>query len=162
MLASNEWRKVMRSVDETLLRVFANVSLFTGIDRVHLVWLISAIERVDVTTDALFFDEGDKGDRFFVFIKGHAVVEKRNGDSGWQQVAELGPGETFGEMAIVDGLPRSARVRATTDSVALALTQKSLDGYPELAAGLYRNIARIQSQRVRKYNEKMTVSEASG
>lgn len=71
-------------------------------------------------------------------------------------MAELRPGDTFGEMAIVDGLRRSARVRATEESIALALTQKSLDGYPELAAGLYRNIARIQSQRIRKYNETMT------
>ena len=145
----------MRTVDETLLRVFANVPLFVGIDRVHLVWLITAVERVDVSTDQLFFDEGDRGDRFFIFIKGHAAVEKRSGESSWQTVAELKPGETFGEMAIVDGLPRSARVRATQDSVALALTQKSLDGYPELAAGLYRNIARIQAARVRKFNEKM-------
>jgi CRP-like cAMP-binding protein len=149
----------MRAVDETLLRVFANVPLFANIDRVHLVWLITAVERVDVVADALFFDEGDQGDRFFVFIKGHAVVEKRSGETAWQTVAELKSGETFGEMAIVDGLPRSARVRATQDSVALALTQKSLDGYPELAAGLYRNIARIQAQRIRKFNEKMLAEE---
>jgi CRP-like cAMP-binding protein len=149
----------MRTVDETLLRVFSNVPLFAGIDRVHLVWLIAAVERVDMAADRLFFDEGDRGDRFFIFIKGHAVVEKRSGEAAWQSVAELRPGETFGEMAIVDGLPRSARVRATEESIALALTQKSLDGYPELAAGLYRNIARIQSQRIRKYNETMTAED---
>ncbi len=147
----------MRAVDETLLKVFANVPLFTGIERVHLVWLVAAVERVDVVADRLFFDEGDPGDRFFVFIKGKAVVEKRTEGGGWQSVAELSPGETFGEMAIVDNQPRSARVRAETDSVALALTQKALDGYPELAAGLYRNIARIQSQRIRRFNEKLSV-----
>ena len=114
----------MRAVDETLLRVFANVPLFAGIERVHLVWLVAAVERVDVVADQLFFDEDDPGDRFFVFIKGKAVVEKRTEGGGWQSVAELSPGETFGEMAIVDNQPRSARVRAETDSVALALTQK--------------------------------------
>lgn len=153
--------RVMRAVDETLLRVFANVPLFTGIDRVHLVWLVAAVERVDVTADSLFFEEGDAGDRFFVFIKGKAVVEKRTPDGGWQQVSELAPGDTFGEMAIIENLPRSARVRAATDAVALALTQKALDGYPELAAGLYRNIARIQSRRIRQFNENLVSDKRS-
>lgn len=146
----------MQTVDETLLRVLSGVPLFAGIDRVHMVWLCTAVERVDVAPDVLFFDEGERGDRFYVFIRGTAVVEKRKPEGGWQVLAELAPGETFGEMAVIDELPRSARVRATTASVALSLTQKALNGYPELAAGLYRNIARMESRRVRSFNEKLS------
>ena len=58
-------------------------------------------------------------------------------------------------MAIIDGAPRSARVRAVTDSIALRLPQRRLDASPEVAAVIYRNIARMQAARVREANEKL-------
>ena len=55
----------MLTIDEGMLRVLGSVSLFTGLDRVHLIWLLSAAERVNCKQDDLFFDEGDAGDKFF-------------------------------------------------------------------------------------------------
>jgi CRP/FNR family transcriptional regulator len=144
----------MLTIDEGMLRVLGNVSLFTGLDRVHLIWLLSAAERVNCKQDELFFDEGDVGDKFFVFIKGASAVEKRSGD-GWSKIVDLRPGDTFGEMAIIDGAPRSARVRAMSDSIALCLPQRRLEASPEVAAVVYRNIARMQAARVRDANEKL-------
>lgn len=144
----------MLTIDEGILRVLGNVSLFAGLDRVHLIWLLSAAERVNVAKDQLFFDEGDAGDKFFVFIKGSTVVEKQVSD-GWSKIVDLRSGDTFGEMAIIDGAPRSARVRALTDSIALCLPQRRLDASPEVAAVIYRNIARMQAARVREANEKL-------
>lgn len=144
----------MLTIDEGILRVLSGVGLFAGLDRVHLIWLLSAAERVNVGADQLFFDEGDPGDKFFVFIKGATVVEKRAGDV-WAKIVDLRPGDTFGEMAIIDGAPRSARVRALGDSIALCLPQRRLEASPEVAAVIYRNIARMQAARVREANEKL-------
>jgi CRP-like cAMP-binding protein len=54
--------------------------------------------------------EGELGDALFVILDGRAVV--RQGD---RDLTEVGPGAHFGELAILDGEPRSATVVATTD-----------------------------------------------
>src|SRR4051812_30564617 len=54
--------------------------------------------------------EGEPGDALFVIIDGKAVVRREGVD-----VNEVGPGAYFGELAIIDGEPRSATVVAQTD-----------------------------------------------
>jgi len=140
-------------LDDAVIRVLGEVSLFSGLTRMQLIWLLSAVTRFDVPANGLFFDEGEAGDKLYVLIVGSAVVEKANGGS-WHTLATLRPGETFGEMAVVDGLPRSARVRATVDSVALGLNRMKLEGSAEVAVVVYRNIAIMQTLRLRSANQR--------
>lgn len=144
----------MIKIDEILLRVLSAVPVFTGLGRLELIALLANATRVERSTEQAFFDEGDEGQTFFVFINGSAVIEKRT-SGGWQTLAELRPGETFGEMAIVDGGKRSARVRATSDAVALMFQKNDIELSAEAAIVIYRNIARILSKRLRHYNEKL-------
>jgi len=60
-------------------------------------------------------------------------------------------------MAVVDGLPRSARVRASVDSVALGLNRMKLEGSAEVAVVVYRNIAIMQTLRLRAANQRANV-----
>jgi len=90
-----------------------------------------------------------------VFIAGEAVVEKRSGET-WQILSTMKPGQTFGEMAIVDQLPRSARVRSVTNTLSLNLKGVRLESSPEVAMVIYRNIAAMQTMRLRAANEAMT------
>ena len=143
-------------IDDALVTALARVSLFAGLTRLQLIWLLNAMTRVSVKSGDLFFDEGDQADCLYVFIAGEAVVEKKT-STGWATLATLKPSETFGEMAIVDGLPRSARVRAIKDCIALSLKSLRLDNAPEIAVEIFRNIAALQSKRIRKINEAGTV-----
>ena len=81
------------------------------------------------------FEQGDFGDRMFVIRKG-AVEVLRDGC----QVAVLGPGDSFGEMALLSGALRNATVRATqsTDAVAIAKGDliKLIANFPDFRAGL--------------------------
>ena len=54
--------------------------------------------------------EGESGDALFVILEGNAVVR-----SGGEELNRVGPGAYFGELAILDGEPRSATVVAETD-----------------------------------------------
>ena len=144
----------MLKIDETLLRVLGAVPVFSGVGRLELIALLAHATRVQKTADQLFFDEDEEGQTFFVFIAGSAVIEKRT-SSWWQPLSDLRPGETFGEMAIVDGGKRSARVRATSDAIALMFQKNDIDLSMEAAIMIYRNIARILSKRLRHYNEKL-------
>ena len=139
-------------LDDALVMALTRVSLFASLTRLQLIGLLHAMMRVSVKSGDLFFNEGDQADCLYVFIAGEAVVEKKN-STGWTTLATLQPSETFGEMAIVDGLPRSARVRAVKDCIALSLKSSRLNSSPEIAVEIYRNIAALQSKRLRKMNQ---------
>ncbi len=76
-------------------------------------------ERVTVRAGVSVFLEGDHGDRFFVIESGIAVVSK----SGLP-VAELGVGESFGEIALLRDVPRTATVAAVSDLTARAIDRR--------------------------------------
>ena len=94
--------------------------------------------------------EGEEGDEFFVIIKGKVEVSSRG-----SVIAVLGDGEFFGEMALLEGVKRSATVRAIEDTEVFILNR---DGFQELLkinpkAGL--KILQTLSNRLRKSNERV-------
>ena len=97
----------------------------------------------------------DIGSSFHVLISGEVVIEKeRNGQV--VPLARLGPGECFGEMALVGSPLRSASVRALRDSVTMRFDRERVDSYPDSAHIIYRNIARILSARLDTSSEMLT------
>jgi CRP-like cAMP-binding protein len=134
-----------------LLRLASNVSLFAGMPRSLLERLLARSERVSRSENQLFFDEGEEGESFYVLLKGSATVEKKSGPH-WVPLATVAPGDTFGEMTLIDEKVRSARVRATSDAVCLYFAGARLKDAPELLAGIYRNIARLQTRRLKAVN----------
>jgi CRP-like cAMP-binding protein len=82
--------------------------------------------------------EGEVGDRFFVVVAGRLDVKVHG-----REVRDLGPGDGFGEIALVRGLPRTATVRAITDVHLVAVDREpflaALTGQPRsrsIAVGL--------------------------
>jgi len=84
--------------------------------------------------------EGEPGDALFVILEGEAVV-KREG----HEVGRVGPGSHFGELAILDGAPRSATVVAATDVkvavLGIRMFRTLLREFPELAEALLVGLA---------------------
>jgi CRP-like cAMP-binding protein len=94
------------------------------------------------------FAEGDKGDAMYVVRTGALAIE-RNG----KVIETLGPGGVFGEMALIDGSPRGATVRATTDCEVAPLNEKTflflVHETPFFAIAVMRTLA----NRLRRMNE---------
>ena len=67
--------------------------------------------------------EGDEAVAFYVVCEGQLEVVKGVGQKGERVVGTLNPGDFFGEMALLDGFPRAASVRAATDCECLVLTR---------------------------------------
>jgi MFS family permease len=80
--------------------------------------LARGLEPVVVPAGSVVFEQGDPGDRYFVIGDGTAEVV---GDG--RVITTLGPGEAFGEIALLRRIPRTATVRAVTD-----LRLQALDG----------------------------------
>lgn len=88
---------------------------------------------------------GTLGESMFVVHMGSVVVRLPDTDAtGWQQIALLGPGSVFGEMALLTGEMRTADVVAAADVVALEIGKESLQpilhGHPELAQAISRKV----------------------
>ncbi len=81
--------------------------------------LARTCELVTVRAGAQVFAEGDHGDRFYVIESGVALVSK----SG-QPVAELDEGQSFGEIALLRDVPRTATVAAVTDLTVRAIERR--------------------------------------
>ena len=67
----------------------------------------------------LIFTEGDDGREMFVVIEGEVGIFRDLPDGQEERIAVLGSGQIFGEMALVEALPRSASVRAMGEGASL-------------------------------------------
>jgi CRP-like cAMP-binding protein len=108
------------------------VPLFADLEDDRLDELAAAATEFDAPAGQTLVERGDPGSGMFVLEKGRAVVEAPEGRR------ELGPGDVFGERALVsDDIQRSARVRAETDVRCLAIgraeVERLLTDHPQLA-----------------------------
>src|SRR2546425_4841645 len=65
--------------------------------------------------------EGEPSDRFYIVVKGEALVTRRGADGAETVVNTLGPGQYFGEIGLLENVPRVASVRAKTSLEVMAL-----------------------------------------
>ena len=101
------------------MRILGAVPLFAGMSKSRLRSLADRAKVVGYGTDRLVLGEGVRGGgSVFVLLEGTARVE-----IGGRAVGRLGPGDVFGELALLDGRPRSASVVATSDIVTVRLSR---------------------------------------
>lgn len=108
-----------------------------------------ADETLGVTGQTLA-TEGVVGDQLFLICEGSAVVKKEG-----KEIAKLGPGDCFGEMALIDGEPRSASVELLEDSQLLAIHRRDFDFMLDQVPGLAREMLAVISHRLRDADEKL-------
>lgn len=103
----------------------------------------------------LLVKEGEDATTFYVLCEGQAEVVKRLGEGGEQVIGHLGEGDFFGEMALLDGFPRVASVRAVSDCECLVLARWDflalVRSSPEVALG----ILPVLSRRLRECEEQL-------
>lgn len=101
----------------------------------------------------MIFAQGDPGDGFFHIESGEVEISARAGDDDRRVFARVGPGEIFGEMAVLDDGPRSAAAIASQDTRAYFIGREELfrilQAHPEAMIRLLR----FFSQRVRNTNQ---------
>ena len=131
---------------DDLVQQLAKVDLFAGFSRKSLQRLSRAGREVQHQPGREVTSEGGGAAGFFLILEGDVHV-----DVGGIHRRDLGPGEHFGEISLVDGKPRSATVRAGDDGLrAYAIPvwefRALLDEHPEMTRMLLDNLcARIRS-----------------
>lgn len=103
-----------------LLKLLEGVELFHGLDDQELAEVVDIFKPLAFERGDLIAEQGEPGDSLFLVAEG--FVEVAVGDSTQRTkkiLVNLGKGQIFGEMALVDQGPRSATVRAISDTTAL-------------------------------------------
>lgn len=128
-------------------KIAQRVPVFAGMTSDCLMRTLASAEHYPLRAGESVFNEGDLGSAFYVLISGEVAVQKqRNGET--VELARLGTGECFGEMALVRDDMRTATVVATRDSVAMRYDRERIDASPDIAHVIYRNVARILAGRL--------------
>ena len=105
------------STKEVVTRL-SQVPLFNGCSQRDLQTIARVVKDIDHEKGTVIAREGEPGIGLFVIADGTAEVT-----IGGARKAKLGPGEFFGEIALLDGGPRTATVTATSDVKLLGLTE---------------------------------------
>lgn len=100
---------MLKAAQDVKLDMLAGVPLFAGLSRRHLRRVGQLCDRLDVDAGTVFCRQGKPGSEFFVVIDGEAVI-----NVGGTDVAVVGNGGFFGELALLGGGPRTASVTART------------------------------------------------
>jgi CRP-like cAMP-binding protein len=108
------------------MSVILRSTLFHKIPPVNIQRMLSSLETNNVKADTIIFKEGDKGENFYFIQSGRVQVICR-GEKGHQVVANLGPGESFGEEALLSNQQRNATIRCESDATLLRLSRVDFD-----------------------------------
>ena len=117
--------------------------LFEGLSKKDRVQLARLTEDLEIPAGTVLTKEGETGREFFVIVDGEAVVKRKG-----RRVATLGPGDFFGEIALVEHVPRRATVTTKTALRCFLLTQQSFLRVLDEQAGVERKVLRALARRV--------------
>jgi MFS family permease len=124
VIAAVVWRR-LRSIDgaadvpQVQIQLLRLVPIFAPLPAPELEGLARALEPVHVAAGTTVIREGEAGDRFYAIATGELQVTKNGRD-----VKLLRRGDGFGEIALIEDVPRTATVTATTDAELFSLTKE--------------------------------------
>ena len=125
--------------------VLSAVDLFQGLSKRELQRVMSAAKEVLYAEGDAVVNEGDEDGRFYLLLEGGAKIVQ-----GRKTLANLGPGDYFGEISLIDGEPRSATVVTTAPVRALTLARWNFKPLLEEQPSLTRKLLVEMCRRVRE------------
>jgi di/tricarboxylate transporter/CRP-like cAMP-binding protein len=140
---------------DAVVTTLRTVSLFAELPREVLARLVSEFDELEFPAGRTVFSQDDPGDALYVVVSGAVEVRGERGGQG-ERVAVLGPGDCFGEMALVTGDPRSATVVALADTRLLRLDKERFQALSERHPVFLRELARVLCRRIARTSEDMT------
>ncbi len=144
------------TIPDKILRL-KGINIFEGLSVSELGAIASVTEEMDCKKDAFVIKEGEAGETMFLIINGTVSVLKGVGEESSREIelARIGVGDYFGEMALFEDTVRSASIKASEDSRFLVLHKQEFTEivreYPQIAL----HICKALSGRMRELHEKL-------
>jgi signal transduction histidine kinase len=134
-------------------RHFQQLELFRDLPPQDLTKFLAECREDFFEASHIIFREGDQPDRFYILLEGQVEIWKDYGSSFADILAIRGPGASFGEMSLIDELPRSATVRAASYVRVLSLDQPRFRCIMEENTSIALLVMKTVSKMVRVSNE---------
>jgi CRP-like cAMP-binding protein len=133
--------------------------LFGGLHASHKEQIFKVLKRLELPAHQMIFNEGDPGDALYIVRSGKVLVHTKNEQLGVTfELATLGPGQVFGEMALLTEEQRSASVKTLEPTVVYVLDheifKKILGQLPSVSLGIAQTLAR----RLGQVNKQQTIA----
>ncbi|MBS0308021.1 MAG: cyclic nucleotide-binding domain-containing protein [Proteobacteria bacterium] len=133
--------------------------MFSSLAKEEVAFLADYLQGYRIKAGTVVFKEADPGSFMFLLIRGEMEIYKADTSGHMQDLVNVTPGSTVGEMSIIDQQARSATCLAKEDSLVLVLSRQNfeaiLDQHAPLAVQLLSRLARLLSQRLRAQNVQM-------
>jgi cAMP-binding proteins - catabolite gene activator and regulatory subunit of cAMP-dependent protein kinases len=122
----------------------SQVPLFSALSRRELSLVARRAEDVVVAAGKVLVSEGETGQQFFVIMTGSAKLTRRG-----RKITTLGPGDSFGELALLDKHPRNATAVAETPMELVVIGQREFAGLIDDVPGFARKLLAAMASRLR-------------
>jgi CRP/FNR family cyclic AMP-dependent transcriptional regulator len=130
-------------VADTRIERLRSVPLFASCTDKELSFIASRVDEVDIPAGQVLTKKGESGGDFFIILEGKAEVEATEGKRA------LGPGDFFGEIALLDNGPRTATVKAATPMRCLVLGHEQFRDVLHQNGDIAVKVLRAVTQRLR-------------
>ncbi len=137
------------------LSVLSRVPLFAGLPRPELAAIMQVMRPRPFRRDEIVFRKGDAGRVMYIIISGRVRIFMTTEDEQEVSLAILGPGDFFGELAILDDKPRSASAIAMERSETLALSRDDFLAILREHVEIATAIMAVLSVRLRQADEQI-------
>lgn len=137
-------------------QILAQIPFFKEMEMGDLEMFSEKMRVLNMDKGSLIISEGDEGKKIYFIIQGTVTVFRKNYKGQIEYIYELNAPGYFGEMAIMDGGPRSASIEAKTNTVLAELKWDDLKyllkDKPEIMCDVFKNIGNVISMRLRRTN----------
>lgn len=139
------------SVSDDKQKLLQSVPLFRSCSPKEIDYLARVCDEARVEAGQVLTEQGHVGQEFFLIVDGDATLVLPDGSEH-----RLGPGDFFGEMALLDNSPRIATVTAATAMDVLVLGAREFSSALAEVPSLARNILQVLAQRLRELETRPT------
>jgi CRP/FNR family transcriptional regulator, cyclic AMP receptor protein len=125
------------------IELLKHASLFSECSKKQLGEIAAIADEIELPAGKDLIRQGERGREFFVLLEGDVMVVKDG-----KQLQQRGPGDFFGEIALVSKVPRTATVTTTTPVRMLVVTDRDFRHLLETSPDLQRKVLQVLADRV--------------
>ena len=118
---------------------------FSQVNTDDLQFVAQSLEEESYFTGDRIFEINDNGDQLYIIVSGKIGISLSENPQDKNFIRIFGPGDCFGEMNLLDNLPRSATAHVVEDCIVLTLNKNKLLGlimsYPEISIAMLRSLS---------------------
>jgi CRP-like cAMP-binding protein len=150
--------KERRAEARQLVQSLSGVSYFRYLPVEDTIRLLDSVHRESFVDGDVIMREGEEGDTLYVIAEGQVDVERNGGETTPEHIANLGPGNVIGEMALVTDQPRSATIIAQGDVRAWSIGKSHFDVQMKASPDFRKAIGDVVEHRIQDLEDRGHVS----